>query len=285
MIDLAHFDINPLGDAQVDDILHGLVGIYEAVFPDRIRAYYLTGSHVDRTTIALSDLDLLVLFKEPFAPPDQATAQRLNLVLYLSRLCPLRLDVPARSETVLSPGEGVTLLRAARLVYGEDIRDRVALPDHHEYVQWADDAARAFCARLHDVTSLVDPLDYPDPAGEFFGYDRVRIPAWYPPSTTQGIKELVTAVGRMATALVALQTDCYIATKAEAFRLYRECLHDEWTLYLDTLYAKGKGEWEYCVPEDTEARQILYDLCQQTRGFANHFRVTSDKQRESGNGR
>jgi len=275
MTNLAHFTINGIGDSMLDDILHGLVGLYEAVFPDRIRAYYLTGSYANLSTVALSDLDLLVLFKEPFVPSDQATAQRLNLALYMSRLCSLRLDVPARSETILSPGERVTVLRAARLVYGEDVRNRVTLPNHHEYTEWANNEARDICARLHDVASLTYPLDYPDPAGEFFGYDCVRIPAWYPPFTLRGIKELVTMAGRIAAALVAVQTNHYAATKAEAFRLYHECISDEWTSYLDTLYAKGKDEWGYLIPEEPENRQILRSLCRQTLSFANHFLSTT----------
>lgn len=34
-----------IGNATIDAIIDGLIGIYEAVFPERIRGYYLTGSY------------------------------------------------------------------------------------------------------------------------------------------------------------------------------------------------------------------------------------------------
>ncbi len=46
----------------VDEYLCGLIGLFETVFPDRIRAYYLIGSFATGGAIASSDVDLRVIF-------------------------------------------------------------------------------------------------------------------------------------------------------------------------------------------------------------------------------
>src|SRR3954462_4804767 len=58
------------GDDRADAILCGVVGLWEAVFPDRIRGYYLSGSYANATATPTSDLDLTILFKDHYR--DQA---------------------------------------------------------------------------------------------------------------------------------------------------------------------------------------------------------------------
>jgi len=59
---------------------------------------------------------------------------------------------------------------------------------------------------------------------------------------------LITGVTRTATALLALRAQQYVGTKSARIRLYREHIADEWAEYLETLYRKGKGQWQYAVP-------------------------------------
>lgn len=134
MLDVTRLAIAASGDAQMDEVVRGLVGIYEAVFPGRIRGCYLTGSYAAGGVTALSDLDLFVIFKEDFADAaEAATARRLNQVFYTARLTPCRLDIPARAEHALAPLDRVLLKLASRPIYGEDIRNAIALPDLAEY--------------------------------------------------------------------------------------------------------------------------------------------------------
>ena len=42
------------GQRSVDGILRGVVGLFEAVFPDRVRGYYLGGSYADGTAVPAS---------------------------------------------------------------------------------------------------------------------------------------------------------------------------------------------------------------------------------------
>ncbi|MEO7910884.1 MAG: nucleotidyltransferase domain-containing protein, partial [Roseiflexaceae bacterium] len=51
------------GSQPADNALRGLVGVFELHFPGRIRAYYVEGSYADRTAIATSDIDLVLIFK------------------------------------------------------------------------------------------------------------------------------------------------------------------------------------------------------------------------------
>lgn len=53
----------------VDAVLRGLIGIYETVFPGRIYSYYLLGSYADGSATAISDIDLMLIFRE--RPPDR----------------------------------------------------------------------------------------------------------------------------------------------------------------------------------------------------------------------
>jgi hypothetical protein len=54
------------GSQSADNALRGLIGIFEMLFPGRIRAYYAEGSYADRTAIASSDIDLVLIFKNSF---------------------------------------------------------------------------------------------------------------------------------------------------------------------------------------------------------------------------
>jgi Nucleotidyltransferase domain len=66
------------GHPQIDEIIRGLIGIFEIAFPGRIRGCYLVGSYADGSAVALSDIDLRVVFKEGFA--DSAEEERVRQV-------------------------------------------------------------------------------------------------------------------------------------------------------------------------------------------------------------
>ena len=52
---------------------------------------------------------------------------------------------------------------------------------------------------------------------------------------------------------------------------YRQYVGDEWTPFLDTLFARCRDEWRYQLPEQTGDREILRDLCERFLAFENHF--------------
>ncbi len=58
-----------LGNAQVDEVVQKIICVYEEAFPGEIAAYYVEGSYVDRTQLATSDIDLVIVFRQPFTHP------------------------------------------------------------------------------------------------------------------------------------------------------------------------------------------------------------------------
>ena len=48
---------NSTGYSQVDQIIQGVIGIFERIFSDRIRSYYLLGSYANGTAISTNDYD------------------------------------------------------------------------------------------------------------------------------------------------------------------------------------------------------------------------------------
>jgi predicted nucleotidyltransferase len=173
LIDL-HFSS---GSEEADRILSVVIGIWESVFPNRIRAYYLFGSYAAGTADSTSDLDLAVLFKQEFQS-SQETDQAQRLCEYLEALQPAPfVDMFYVSEGSVQQSDRVSvallLKRSSVLLYGEDTRQYITAEPDERYIR---DAMHIpyFNSKFGrpDLDVLTFPLDYPDPQGELLGYDR-----------------------------------------------------------------------------------------------------------------
>lgn len=257
------------GDETIDRILRGLITAFEASFPDRVRGYYLLGSYADGVAVAISDIDLLLLFSGALRESERARAERLAEGCAL--LCPTRLDILLRDEVTIA-SEVVLLRYGGALLSGVDTRASLPLPTLADYTRETLDAARYFMARvLRGSEPLAYPLTYPDPTGEFYGYDTVHIPEWYPPGTERGVKELVTTATRLARASLALHAGHYAGSKGGSVAAYRDAIGDEWSDLLDALYTNGKLRWGYAIPTNPADRRLLRDLCHRMLAFENDF--------------
>lgn len=255
------------GEAAIDHALAGVVTLFEASLPGRARGYYLLGSYADGTAVAISDIDLIALFAGALDERERALAERV--VEGCSLLSPTRLDITICDEASIG-GETVLLRFDGRLLYGADTRAGLALPPLAAYTRQTLDAARFFISHiLRGAERLEYPLDYPDPAGEFYGYDHVRIPEWYPPGTERGVKELVTTATRIARAELALRAGRYAGSKGGSAASYSQHIHDEWSDLPQALYEQGKLRWSYAVPAEAEERRMLRELCHRMLGFEN----------------
>jgi len=266
------------GNHLVDDNIQSLIAVYEALFPEQVRAYYLIGSYAIGETTALSDLDLIVLFKGNFLDNKEANqGRRLSQAFYKARFSSIRLDVSCRWEDSLASVDRVSLKLASIAMFGEDNRNDIVLPDRADYIREVMYFAHLSISRFlrsrdwSNVATLTYPLDYPEPNDEFYGYTQKRVFEWYPSSIAFGLKELVTTVGRIATALIALKSGTFVANRKESIRLYEEIVGDEWVDYIVKIYEYGKKQWGYLVPTQIEERKLLQALCQQTLGFENSF--------------
>jgi hypothetical protein len=161
------------------------------------------------------------------------------------------------------------LKSASALLYGEEIRDVIPLkplPDPifliHELV-WKQIALRGW----PDI--LTYPLTYPDPDGEFYGYDRLGIKLANGDFEV-GTRSLVSTITLAAMVFVRMYTPHHVGSKREAIELYKIHLADEWTSLLEDVYNLCRVRWHYLLPENTADRAYLRDLCQRALGFENH---------------
>src|SRR5205085_12009568 len=113
-------------DDNVDRALQGVVGIFETVFSDRIRSYYIEGSYADRTGVYTSDIDIDIVFKEHFSSKDeQKKAERLaDQCGFLSAV---ELDIDVMDEAKITSGISPAFKLGSSLIYGEDIRAQAVI--------------------------------------------------------------------------------------------------------------------------------------------------------------
>ena len=271
--------IRTIGEPSIDHVLSHIVERYEAQFPGRIRACYLTGSYAEGNAVEWSDIDVYVLFKDAFVSEEEA-AQAEQLELSCASLTPLRLDLHAGSEqsqdSLPSFDSLPGFLRAAVkntsvLLYGEDTREHMSLAGREEYTRDATEIALKFLLWLRQVENLTYPLAYPDPDGAFFGYDQLQFLSSDRASASPGIRLLVESACRVGTALLAFKTDCSVSTKRESVQTYRELINDEWASFLEAMFEKGKLRWGYNLPENEEERAELRVLCERMLPFENQY--------------
>ena len=265
------------GDPVVDDVLRGVVGLYELVFPGRVRGYYLKGSYASGTAVATSDVDVEILFRGSLdgAELDKAEA----LIASCRLLSSVGLDLgPAGEDAFLQPGapdlklgDGSDLLLGSRLLYGEDIRDRIALPPVRVWARSLMYGQPSFMARIRGGTPVLQyPLGYPDARGDFLGYDRAAVKCRdgvSRPST----KDLVRIVTGAASAIAAWRGDRYVVSKSQSVAAYRDVVGGAWAGFVEEIDARCRAEWTYLVPEQPAARQRLRALCERALAFENHF--------------
>ncbi len=259
--------LNSTGNQRVDNILRGVIGIFETVFPDRIRGYYLVGSYADGTAISTSDIDMKILFKNRFRDNIERKNSQQICEYCFGLISPIAGDVTAKDEeTAFSTSTLQLRIKAGSLlVYGEDIRDQISLPPLDQSIRDVMFRAYVFCFtdRLRpNLKARVYPLDYPDPSDEFYGYT-------YKGGTTV----FISVVSAVATAIVASKAKKYVFTKNDSLKLYKKYINDEWTVLLEAASEKIRKQWEYQIPENRDERQQLREICRQALAFENHFLI------------
>lgn len=256
------------GNPQVDSLLRGLVGIYQVTFPERLRCPYVVGSYSDGSAVPGSDLDVGVVFNEPLGDEQLAQFRQINQAL--ARISPVRLDCgtvnPARFVDGIPAG-----LKAALVVYGANVFAELPLePVERALRRGMSNTFHSLYVLRQRDDRLVYPLSYPDPTGEYYGYER-----WgtYLGEQTfgPGVRSLVTSVTLMASCLVMLQAGQRVASKRESVLAYQKYVGDRWTEFVQRVYAHCKEVWHYQLPESARARARFRSLCRCMLAFENHF--------------
>ena len=260
---------NSTQNSLIDGTLQNVVERFEASFPQRIRAYYVEGSYADASSVATSDLDMLLVFKRKFEGDESQKAEEL------ARKCEgeaqLELDIEWVDEQSLARGVSPTLKLGSSFVYGEDIRDALSLIPLEE---WARDRMHSSLWRTVHLCNrppiIRYPLTYPDPHAEFYGYD-ARMLRLLNRQEVHCTRDLIRLVGWSATAMIAFKARRYVARKSECHKMYQAYFNDEWGQLLQNIYELCRGEWNYLIPDDLEERKQLRAICERTLGFENHF--------------
>ena len=260
---------NSTGNPQTDETLRGLIGLAELAFPGLIKAYYVEGSYSNRHEVSTSDLDMVFMLKQPVtkALDDQSD--------YFYECCVrtlrVELDLGVHHDGDFHPINAALLKLSGLFLYGEDVRDNIALPTPQEYGRLTMHNAAGFMCRIRQWPEfLTVPLAYPDPAGEFYSYDgrQLRLPDG---STVASSKDMVVMSGWAATGLLGYQKGQIVVRKSEYIKVYRDLINDEWTELLSQIYENCRESWHYLLPTSSEERAELRELCRQTLAFENHF--------------
>lgn len=212
---------NTTGSERVDTVLRGIIGIYEAVFPGRVRGYYLEGGYADGVGIATSDIDLEIVFKDELQEDERSKAPQIGESCAL--LSAVELDCSITDEKELSSGV-VPIFKKSVPIYGEDVRGKFPLMSLDKWTTSRMHAAYWLTINIyHRPESAIYPLTYPDPDGEFYGYDNrtLRLPDG---SEVNCTRNLVRTTGWIASALLAYKAGKMLATKRECFQLHHEHL-------------------------------------------------------------
>ena len=199
-----------------------------------------------------------------------ATFRQVNQSAAL--MSPVRLDCDSVTPERFTHGIPAGL-KTALVVYGENVFTNMPLESVERALRRGISNAfhSLFVLRQRDK-SLIYPLHYPDPAGEYYGYEK-----WgtYLGERTfgPGVRSRVTSVTLMASCCVMLHARQRVASKRESVSAYQRHVGDKWTDFVRQIYTQCKEAWLYQLPQSAEARQKLHDLCGSMLGFENRFLI------------
>lgn len=254
-------------DPRINAILKGVIGIYEHFFPGRVRGYYVVGSYANGTAVSTSDVDVHPLFKSDFLNPEE-TNQVYAVRDLCNQLSSIELNVDPWPEYFGRRVYSGLFQLVALPIYGSDIRKQFPLPPLDTYTRRTVNAGGLL--KVRQTSTLHYPVHYPDPEGEFYGYDRrgvYGLEGFEP----QGTKDLISVAYSIVLGRLAMMEPRYITGKAEAFQRYLKHLDDEWTDFVSEVWQKCRVEWAYRVPSSDQDRKVLSVLCQRMLDFENFY--------------
>ena len=252
---------------HVDTLLVGFIDLCESTFPGRICSYFLLGSYSDGSAVEDSDIDMGILFKGMFQEGERDYFKQF--LRDCNSMSPIRLDATALEEA--SYTEATPAVKAAHILYGENVLEHIPqIPLERTLPFTIFGAFHHPWLLRRKEPGLTYPLGYPDPEGEFYGYERWG--SFYGDSTFgPGVRILVNSVTMIATALLGLKAHRQVSTKNRSVYDYKKYLNDDWADYLIDLYEICKTEWQYKLPETQEGREMFRKLCNYTLDYENAF--------------
>ncbi|QBD82014.1 hypothetical protein EPA93_40970 [Ktedonosporobacter rubrisoli] len=256
--------------ARVDAVLRRVLLAFVEVFPARACSVYIEGSFADGSGISSSDLDLKIILKDSFIDVEEQN-RAAEFMQFATTLAPLELDIEVIDEQSLLGGVSPLLKLGSLLVYGEDmLQDKPIVP----LIQWARDRMHSSYWRTIHLFGrslpLHSPLTFPDPAAEFYGYDRRK---WRLENGEEVncTRDLIRLVSWSATGILAFKAGRYVVRKRDCHKVYQACFSDEWGQLLQDIYELCRNKWHYLIPVQADERRALRAICERTLAFENHF--------------
>lgn len=257
---------NTTGDREIDDLLAGIVGIYESTFPQRIRSYYVVGSYGDGTAVPSSDLDIGILFYEALTQSE--LDQFMDLIDHCNARSHVRLDISSLDEYHLR--QATASMKAALPIFGDEMAFE-SLP--LEPIQ--DKIIRSLFMSVHYMwvlrgrsNNLFFPLSYPNEDSEFYGYDTFG-EYLGGGEFGRGIRLIVSLVTMMTTTINALAKGKQVGSKKESVFTYYYDVDDEWADFVVDIYQFLNEQWHYQIPQHQDDRERLRQFCERLVHFEN----------------
>ena len=261
------------GTERIDALLTAYLSQLETHLRGSLRSCYLTGSVTDGTADRISDVDGLVILTGQPSAEDQQNFK--SVTSEWSARSNTTLDLVLLQDDVLFARGALPKKTASWvLIYGEEIRKHILPMSVEQYIDAIMRGSFICLKHPRGAPDLLEfPLTYPDPDGEFFGYELRgfrEFDGWRSPGT----KALVNAVSLAATTLVAMRTGFCATSRRESFDAYRARIGGRWAPLLDEIHARCRDAWSYRVPEDGEDRRQLRRFCHDVLAFENEYVLT-----------
>ena len=254
------------GNEDVDAVLKGVVGVFEDVFPGRVRGYYVVGSYANGTAVGGSDLDFHPLFKGEFGDGEAVRVYAARDIC--NGMAPLELNVDPWPEDFAKAVYSGIFPLVSLPVFGEDIRPSIPLPPLEAYRRRLVNVGGLLKAR--QASSLRFPLAYPEPDDELYGYGRRGVHGPEGPEV-QGTRGLIGVAYSIVLGRLGMDAARYIAGKAEAFALYGERYDDEWAGLANQIWERCRQDWQYRIPAAERDREELRAMCRRLLAWENFY--------------
>ena len=266
----AHTSTGGVNARSAADAISLVLDRYKECFGDRLHSIYLVGSFARNETVSSSDVDLLIIFGDRF----KNDGERRRAVRLRDQLCarsPIELDISLREERELRFTGDLELQAASNCLFGSDLCDELPAVDPSFYGRRQLHAVPTLFSKARLSRSVLTlPLDYPDPAMPFLGYEGrpLRLPGG---EMQPGMKFLSGCVTRPASALVTQHTGRIVTNKRDCVDAYGRYIGDEWHSLVERVVSVVRGQWAYAIPTRDQDRRELRQICQRTRAFEIHF--------------
>jgi hypothetical protein len=202
--------------------LDSIIKIINTSIPNKIRAFYMTGSYAGNYMVNTSDFDGIIILKKSSSKND---IQKVEKILeLLSNISNKALDISVLNESNLiipkTPHDSINSLiiqKNSELIYGKDIKSNIPQIDFKPYFIARTNEPIYFIKRVRKTKFLKYPVNYPNSKDFYLGYCNRKLMS--KEELVLSSKELVVNMGWIATALIALKSGEMVIKKDDCLSL------------------------------------------------------------------